>query len=99
MGLSIEGEAKFRRTMLELEPGDIAGKHPQNWTAAWTRGTIAGPMFFLLSKILDVVLSPFTWALVLVALAVPWGRPHPRRWRRRRFFGAAGLAVLLVFAI
>ena len=55
-------------------------------------------MFFLLSKLLDVFLSPYTWGLVLCAAAVPWRRRarSPRQTRRRRVYGAVGLAVLLL---
>ena len=53
-------------------------------------------MFFFLSKILDVLLTPIVWALVCFALAVPW-RPRPA-WRRQRFFGTLGLVILWVFA-
>lgn len=55
-------------------------------------------MFFLLSKLLDVFLSPYTWGLVLIAAAVPWrGRDRsPRQTRRRRWFGGLGVGLLLV---
>lgn len=58
-------------------------------------------MFYLLSKLLDVLLSPLVWGLVLLAAAVPWrvrahARSARRGRRRRRRLGAAGLAVLLV---
>ena len=58
-------------------------------------------MFYLLSKLLDVLLSPLVWGLVLLAVAVPWrvrghARATRRGRRRRRLSGAAGLAVLLV---
>lgn len=57
-------------------------------------------MFFVLSKILDVLLSPFTWGVVLVALAVPWRRPRrTQRWRPRRAVGVTGLVVLLTFSL
>lgn len=57
-------------------------------------------MFFVLSKLLDVLLSPFTWGLLLVGLAVPWRPPRPEtRWRPRRLAGVAGLGVLVVFAL
>jgi uncharacterized SAM-binding protein YcdF (DUF218 family) len=55
-------------------------------------------LFYLLSKTLDVLLSPLAWALVLGALSVPWRRRGARRWRRRRAFGVAALAVLFVFS-
>jgi uncharacterized SAM-binding protein YcdF (DUF218 family) len=53
-------------------------------------------VFFVLSKVLDLFLSPYTWGLLLLAAAVPWGRRSARTWRRRRLFGAAGLGVLLI---
>ncbi|HVH42562.1 MAG TPA: YdcF family protein [Labilithrix sp.] len=57
-------------------------------------------MFFVLSKILDVLLSPYTWGLAFLVLAVPWRRPRSRTsWKRQRGFGAVGLAVLLVFSL
>ncbi|HTJ82813.1 MAG TPA: YdcF family protein [Polyangiaceae bacterium] len=61
-------------------------------------------MFFLLSKTLDLLLSPLTWAVILFALAVPWrlrarssGRA-PKTPRTTRAFGIAGIAVLVVFS-
>lgn len=56
-------------------------------------------MFFFLSKVLDVVLSPFAWALVLLLFAVPWTRRRMRRWRRRRALGIAAFAVLVLFSL
>jgi len=61
-------------------------------------------VFFFLSKLLDVAFSPFSWGLVLLALAVPWrtraragARARATRGlRRRRAFGIAGFVVLLV---
>ncbi len=53
-------------------------------------------MFFFLSKVLDVFLCPYTWGVLLFVASVPWKRRSARRWRRRRAFGIAGLAVLLV---
>lgn len=53
-------------------------------------------MFFLLSKVLDIFLCPYTWGVILFALAVPWGRRRAKRWKRRRAFGIAGLAVLVL---
>lgn len=55
-------------------------------------------MFFFLSKILDIFLSPYTWALLFVALAVPWRVRWMRRWKRRRAFGVIGLVLLYVFS-
>lgn len=56
-------------------------------------------MFFVLSKILDVLLSPYSWGLALLAMAVPWRGPQTHSWRRKRLLGVAGLAVLLFFSI
>ena len=56
-------------------------------------------MFFLFSKILDLLLSPLTWALLLGASAVPWRRKSVRRWKRRRGIAIAALAVLVVFSL
>lgn len=55
-------------------------------------------MFFFLSKVLDIFLSPYTWALVLLAASVPWRtrRLDRRRARRRRIYGVAGLLLLLL---
>jgi uncharacterized SAM-binding protein YcdF (DUF218 family) len=56
-------------------------------------------LFFSLSKLLDLLLSPLTWALVLGALAVPWTRRRARRWKRRRGFAIAALALLFVLSL
>ena len=53
-------------------------------------------MFFFLSKLLDVFLSPLFWALMLLAAAVPWRAGAARRWKRRRTLGAVGLGILLL---
>jgi len=53
-------------------------------------------VFYFLSKLLDVLLSPLSWGLVLLALAVPWRRRPSPHWRRKRLLGAAGLAILLL---
>jgi uncharacterized SAM-binding protein YcdF (DUF218 family) len=51
-------------------------------------------VFFLLSKTLDILLSPFSWAVALVATALLWkGAPSRARW-----FGGAGLGILLLFS-
>lgn len=56
-------------------------------------------MFFVLSKLLDIFLGPLGWALMLLALAIPWRRPRRRsRWKRQRLFGALALLVLWVFS-
>ena len=56
-------------------------------------------MFFFLSKLLDLVLSPLTWVLVLLLFAVPWTRRRARRWRRGRALTLGALALLLLFSI
>lgn len=58
-------------------------------------------MFFILSKLLDVFLSPYTWGLLLFAAAVPWRMRmrSARSTRRRRSLGAMGLAVLVIGAL
>lgn len=53
-------------------------------------------MFFFLSKLLDVFLSPYTWGLMLLAAAVPWRARKARRWRPRRRAGIAGLVLLMM---
>lgn len=55
-------------------------------------------MFFFLSKVLDIFLSPHSWGLLFLALAVPWrkARRAASTWRRKRAFGALGLGVLVV---
>ena len=56
-------------------------------------------MFFFQSKLLDVLLSPLAWGMILLALAVPWRRPRRRAtWKKRRIFGALGILVLWVFS-
>jgi uncharacterized SAM-binding protein YcdF (DUF218 family) len=66
--------------------------------SAGSRSGYSARVFFFLSKVLDVFLSPYTWALLLFAAAVPWRdrRIDRRRSRRRRVYGAVGLLVLLV---
>jgi uncharacterized SAM-binding protein YcdF (DUF218 family) len=56
-------------------------------------------VFYLLSKLLDVLVSPLTWGIGLAAAGIAWRRPTPGRLRRRRAFGAAGLVVLVVFSL
>lgn len=53
-------------------------------------------MFYFLSKRIDVLLSPYTWALLFLALAIPWRKRSVVRWRRKRIFGILGLVLLLV---
>jgi uncharacterized SAM-binding protein YcdF (DUF218 family) len=56
-------------------------------------------LFFFLSKLLDLLLSPLTWALLLLLFAVPWSRRRIRRWRRARALTIAAVAILVVFSI
>lgn len=55
-------------------------------------------MFFFLSKILDVFLSPLAWGAVLLGAAIPWRAGVDRSQRRRRALGVLGLVVLLGFS-
>lgn len=56
-------------------------------------------MFFVLSKILDVLLGPLAWVLILIALSAPWRRPRRKsQWRRQRIFAGAAIAVLYLFS-
>ena len=50
-------------------------------------------MFFALSKVADILASPLTWALALVAFALLKLRS---RWPRRRALGLASLALALL---
>ncbi len=52
-------------------------------------------MFYTLSKLLDVLLSPLVWAALLVA-AGAWYRGAPSRWRR--YLPLVGLLVLYLFS-
>ncbi len=52
-------------------------------------------MFYALSKVLDILLSPLAWALLLCLYAVP--RKKPRRGQRWAALAAAG--ILYVFSI
>lgn len=52
-------------------------------------------MFFALSKLLDVLLSPLVWAMLLL-FAGAWYRQPPARWRR--FLPLVSLFVLYVFS-
>jgi uncharacterized SAM-binding protein YcdF (DUF218 family) len=55
-------------------------------------------VFFLLSKLLDVLLSPLTWAITLVALAAPWRLSRPKKPKRQRILLGAAVGVLVVFS-
>ena len=52
-------------------------------------------MFFVLSKTLDALASPYTWGLLLFALALLFGG---KRRRASLFCGVTGLGVLLLFS-
>jgi len=52
-------------------------------------------MFYLLSKILDVLLTPLAWSVALIAA----GALSPRPSWSRRATSLAGLAILLVFSL
>lgn len=56
-------------------------------------------MFFLLSKTLDIVLTPYAWIAILLVAAIPWRRRSLRRWRRRRALGVVGTVLLYAFSI
>jgi uncharacterized SAM-binding protein YcdF (DUF218 family) len=51
-------------------------------------------VFFLLSKTIDALLSPFSWSVALIAIGVGW----PMSSGRRRSYAIAGLALLLLFS-
>jgi uncharacterized SAM-binding protein YcdF (DUF218 family) len=51
-------------------------------------------VFYLLSKLLDLLLSPLTWALVLVVASIAWRRRRAAPW-----LAAAAVTVLWVFAV
>lgn len=53
-------------------------------------------MFFFLSKLLDLLVAPLTWALILVALGAV---KHPRIRRFARFAPAAAIAILWIFSL
>jgi uncharacterized SAM-binding protein YcdF (DUF218 family) len=53
-------------------------------------------VFFFLSKLLDVLLSPFSWGVVLLAVAVPWRKRPSRHWRRKRILGGVGLGIIVL---
>jgi uncharacterized SAM-binding protein YcdF (DUF218 family) len=52
-------------------------------------------MFYLLSKILDVILTPLAWSIALIALGV-FGGGSPLR---KRALAGSGLVVLLFFSL
>ncbi|MFO0563240.1 MAG: YdcF family protein [Polyangiales bacterium] len=53
-------------------------------------------MFFLLSKLLDVLLSPLWWALLLGLFGVKWRGHEPGR--ARKWAARAGVALLIIFS-
>lgn len=54
------------------------------------------PVFLVLSKVLDLIVAPLTWAILLAVLALLWQRRSPRR---ARLLLALGILVLLVFSL
>lgn len=52
-------------------------------------------MFFFLSKTIDILLSPLTWSVVLIA----FGLSHRKRPTRGRWLTTAGLGILLLFSL
>lgn len=60
-------------------------------------------MFFVLSKILDLLVSPLTWAIALALLGVPFRvllrRPKRELPRWRRFAPLAAAGVLVFFSM
>jgi len=54
-------------------------------------------MFYILSKTLDVLVAPLTWAVVLALFALPFGRPE--RARKRAWLGASAVAILCAFSV
>ena len=56
-------------------------------------------MFFVLSKLLDLLLTPLAWGLLLIAFALPLRTKRPRKPRRDRALGLSGLAVILFFSL
>jgi uncharacterized SAM-binding protein YcdF (DUF218 family) len=56
-------------------------------------------LFYVLSKILDLLLTPLVWALLLLAFALPGRRASKRSRRRKRALGVAGIGVLLFFSL
>jgi uncharacterized SAM-binding protein YcdF (DUF218 family) len=53
-------------------------------------------LFFVLSKILDLLLAPLTWALILVALGLLWLRARPGRAKASLVLA---VVVLVVFSV
>lgn len=56
-------------------------------------------MFYVLSKIFDIFLSPLSWALILIAWGAPLSRRALRKGRGRPRLVVLGLLVLLVFSM
>jgi len=54
-------------------------------------------MFYVLSKLLDVFLTPLTWAIVCALLAFPYRKSHAMT-RRRKGLALACPAILIVFS-
>ncbi len=51
-------------------------------------------MFYFLSKVLDLLLAPLTWAILLAAAAVAWRRRRAAPW-----LAAAGAVTLWIFSV
>jgi uncharacterized SAM-binding protein YcdF (DUF218 family) len=56
-------------------------------------------MFFLLSKVLDLLFSPYTWGLGLMALALQHRKARRPLGPKRRVLSLVGFGVLLVFSL
>ena len=56
-------------------------------------------MFYFLSKIFDILLSPLSWALILIFLGAPLSRRALRKGRGRPKLALLGLVVLVVFSL
>lgn len=56
-------------------------------------------MFFFFSKILDALLSPYTWGIGLMALSLPFRRGRGLARKRWRALPLLGFAILLVFSL
>jgi uncharacterized SAM-binding protein YcdF (DUF218 family) len=51
-------------------------------------------VFFFLSKTIDTLLSPLSWAAILIAIGLAWQKPPARR----QWYAVVGLGVLLLFS-
>lgn len=55
-------------------------------------------MFFLLSKTLDLLVSPLTWVVGLIVAAAPWRLSRPKAPKRQRILLGAAVGTLVVFS-